>query len=262
MRRGVRPSLAGICPTAHEGILGGSRGSPAVGQEVTGTFRGRAGPRREPLGQPVGTRGFLLRAGRWVWGPPQGMAGPQPTPGCSMGRSHTVHVSAPSYPHRRGDGNVGDVGLVQAMSGASRRGCSGSDPRAPHLTSVLRPQPLRPRPLSSALPESPHPFPSGSERGSIAPGIPPPQPGGYFGFGEKGKAAPGGRLLWQRAGDTPQHAGDGSGRGKRNANTAPCPPLPPRGSGKEDLSHLKRKMGFFGRHARGAWASPGVMLGE
>lgn len=152
---------------------------------------------------------------------------------------------------------MGDVGLVQAMSGASRRGCSGSDPRAPHLTSVLRPQPLRPRPLGSALLESPHPFPSGSERGSIAPGIPPPQPGGYSGFGEKRKAAPGRRLLRQWAGDTPQHAGDSGGRRKRNANTAPCPPLPPWGSGKEDLSHLKRKRVFLGGTQGGLGHPPG-----
>lgn len=198
-------------------------------------------------------------------GDPQGVVGPQPSPGHSMGWSHVVCVSASSHPHQWGDGNVGDIGLVQAMSRASRRGCSGSSPWAPHLTSVLHPQQLHPCPLSSAPLKSPCPFPSGggggSERGSVTPSVPPPWPGGYFGFGEKRKAAPGGWLLRRRVGNAPQHAGDGSGWGKRNTNTALHPPLPPGETGKEDLSHLNRKRVFLGG-ARGGWAACGVMPGD
>lgn len=71
-------------------------------------FWGRVGPGREPLGQPTGTRGFLLGAGKWVRGPPKGMPGPQ----CPPGQSHAVGVSAPSHPCRRRGGNVRAVGVA------------------------------------------------------------------------------------------------------------------------------------------------------
>lgn len=242
---------------AGGGVCSGCRrGSPAASWGVTNTLWGRAGPRGERLGQPAGARGFLLGVGN-----PQGMPGPQPTPGCSMGRSHAVRASAPSHPHRRGEGNVGDVGLLQATSRASRRGCSGTGPRAPRLTSVLRPQQLRPRPLGSAPLESPRPFPSGSgggsERGSVTPDVPPPRPGGYFGFGEKRKAAAGGRAAAAAAGERCPAARRGWQRaGKEERQHRPVPPAPAWGMGKRIRLTWSIK-GFFSGAQEGLGQPPG-----
>lgn len=191
-------------------------GNPAAGQGISDTFWGTG----------------LSAQG----GDPQGMPGSQPTPGhsgpCVCTKPSTLAGRWQLGGCGAGPGNEADV----SRHPASRRGCSGSSPQAPRVTSVLRPQQLRPRPLGSAPLKSPRPFPSSgggvSERGSVTPGVPPPQPGGYFGFGEKRKAAPGGRLLRWRAGNAPQHAGDCGGWGKRNINTAPHPLVPPGGQGK------------------------------
>lgn len=81
---------------------------------------------------------------------------------------------------------MGDVGLVQAMSGASRRGCSGSDPRAPHLTSVLRPQLLRPRPLGSAF-RVPILSPVAQKEEASPPASPHHNPGAILGLEKSGR---------------------------------------------------------------------------
>lgn len=84
-------------------------------------------------------------------------------------------------------------------------------PMALCLTSVLWAQQLRPRPQQQL------------RKRKRCPWHPPPHPGGYFGFGEKRKAAPGGRLCGGRRAMPCSVQGLAAG-GERGTSTAPRTP--------------------------------------
>lgn len=116
---------------APEGVCGGNRGTPAGSGKAQPPVRESptfSGEERDVNGNPSGSpcvQRFLLGVERWARRAP-GDAGPPAHPRLLQGCSHMARVFAPT-PHRHGGGKVGDAGVLQARSRASR-GCSGSTP--------------------------------------------------------------------------------------------------------------------------------------
>lgn len=78
MRTGVQPSLAGICPTAHEGILGGAgEAQPPAKKSLA-----LSGEERDPGRNPSGSRwvrgAFCSGQGGGFGDPPRGWQDPNP----------------------------------------------------------------------------------------------------------------------------------------------------------------------------------------
>lgn len=116
-----------LFPWLLRAFVGGNGGTPADDGKVQPPVRESptfSGEEQDVDGNPSGSPWVQLSAwgGEGGHGEPPGMPGPQPTPDCSMGCSHwSGRLHQP--PHRQGDGKVGDAGVVQARSRASR-GCS------------------------------------------------------------------------------------------------------------------------------------------